>query len=171
MNVTGPRYPSPVKPQGRPRTIFLKPGDRFGRLEVIAETRSAPRPGRPNGLPAAECLCDCGNTAVVLASDLISGNTASCGCLQADRRLENGRDPANLARMTAMNQSPEARERMRRLALAGRVGIRKLDPVKAALIRAEYATGGITQQALAVRYGVATRTIWMVLNGKSWQER
>jgi hypothetical protein len=152
--------------RGRPRTIILEPGRRFGRLKVITEARSKPRPGRPNGRPAAGCLCDCGNTPVVLVSDLISGNTASCGCLQADRRQENGE--RQVPALIAMNRTPEFREQMRKLALAGRVGIRKLDYGKAARIRAEYARGGISQAALAVKYDVNPRTIWCVLNGKSW---
>jgi hypothetical protein len=154
--------------RGRPRTIILEPDCRFGRLKVITEARSKPRPGRPNGLPAAGCLCDCGNTTVVLVSDLISGNTASCGCLQVDRRQENG--ARQVPALIAMNRTPENRERMRQLALAGRVGIRKLDHGKAAEIRAEYALGGISQAALAVKYHVNPRTIWCVLNGKAWTE-
>jgi len=34
------------------------------------------------------CLCDCGTTKVVLGDKLKSGNTKSCGCLQAEVRAK-----------------------------------------------------------------------------------
>lgn len=44
-----------------------------------------------------ECICDCGNVAVVSSKDLISGYTKSCGCLQkktvsAAKRIHGDRD-------------------------------------------------------------------------------
>lgn len=49
-------------------------GDRYGKLTVIEEI--TPR------LPKVKwkCLCDCGTTTVVSASNLKSGHTKSCGC-------------------------------------------------------------------------------------------
>ena len=47
-------------------------GKTFGRLEVIHRVKSS-RWG---------CKCTCGNTCVVLASHLLSGNKKSCGCLK-----------------------------------------------------------------------------------------
>lgn len=32
------------------------------------------------------CKCECGNTAVVLASNLTGGHTRSCGCLRVENR-------------------------------------------------------------------------------------
>lgn len=54
-------------------------GHRFGRLVVIKfhgknERRSA----------LWECLCDCGNTKVVMGQSLRSGATQSCGCLNRE---------------------------------------------------------------------------------------
>lgn len=53
-------------------------GQRFGRLVVIkaTEIRAA------GGHIVWECLCDCGNTKLVSASNLKSKNVKSCGCLQ-----------------------------------------------------------------------------------------
>lgn len=33
-----------------------------------------------------QCLCECGNTAIVASSNLLSGHTKSCGCLDKERR-------------------------------------------------------------------------------------
>ncbi len=57
-------------------------GQRFGRLVVVE--LAARRPVRWN------CTCDCGNTSVVAANCLRSGNTKSCGCGQAKAGEENG---------------------------------------------------------------------------------
>lgn len=54
-------------------------GKRFGRL-VVTEML----PYRLNGNIAWSCKCDCGNTAVVRSSDLMKGNTKSCGCYKID---------------------------------------------------------------------------------------
>lgn len=49
-------------------------GDRFGRLVVITR------------LPKSKivCKCDCGNTKTIIAGNLASGNTKSCGCMKSD---------------------------------------------------------------------------------------
>lgn len=49
-------------------------GKRFGRLEVI---RCAGHRGKAR---VWECMCDCGNSCVVLGKSLQSGKTSSCGC-------------------------------------------------------------------------------------------
>ncbi len=51
-------------------------GSRFGKLVVLQ------RVGR-NALKKVlwKCLCDCGNTATVIAGSLVTGNTTSCGCV------------------------------------------------------------------------------------------
>jgi hypothetical protein len=54
-------------------------GQRFGRLVVIARDGST-KEGQARWL----CQCDCGNTTTVTGNHLITGNTRSCGCLQAD---------------------------------------------------------------------------------------
>lgn len=48
---------------------------RFGYLTVIRRTEE-----RRNRAVVWECKCDCGNTAFVIGSSLLRGNTKSCGC-------------------------------------------------------------------------------------------
>ena len=52
-------------------------GQRFGQLLVI-ERRSNNSYGQTRWL----CQCDCGNKTIVYASNMRSGHTQSCGCLQ-----------------------------------------------------------------------------------------
>uniref|UniRef100_A0AB39BZA2 HNH endonuclease n=1 Tax=Pakpunavirus sp. TaxID=2833053 RepID=A0AB39BZA2_9CAUD len=49
-------------------------GLRFGKLEVL--DRVPVERGRSKFF----CMCDCGNPTVATGSDLVSGNTTSCGC-------------------------------------------------------------------------------------------
>lgn len=59
-------------------------GMRFARLTVTEEaSRSA------TGLTRWHCTCDCGGVTIATTSNLIRGNTNSCGCYRADRRLES----------------------------------------------------------------------------------
>ena len=37
----------------------------------------------------AKCVCDCGNTTYVHKSDVVSGHTKSCGCLQSNKASES----------------------------------------------------------------------------------
>lgn len=50
-------------------------GKTFGRLKAIERVKGG----------AWKCLCSCGNEHIVLGSNLITGNTKSCGCLRRDR--------------------------------------------------------------------------------------
>lgn len=56
-------------------------GRRFGRLMVLGSTRR--KPTYKKGV-AWLCHCDCGNTAVVMAGNLRSGHSRSCGCLSVE---------------------------------------------------------------------------------------
>lgn len=56
-------------------------GQKFGRLTAI-ETLWGESPLK------VRCLCDCGNEVIVAKTDLTTGHTKSCGCLQADRVSE-----------------------------------------------------------------------------------
>lgn len=49
-------------------------GNKFGHLTVIEQALKL------GGRAAYRCICDCGNTTVVQATNLKSGNTKSCGC-------------------------------------------------------------------------------------------
>ena len=51
-------------------------GKRFGSLTVLE--REKPK----NGKTIWKCRCDCGNEIDVLASNLVRGNTKSCGCMK-----------------------------------------------------------------------------------------
>ena len=59
-------------------------GRRYGRLSVqeMTERRAI------NGAVVWRCLCRCGRTCEVISTNLGSGNTRSCGCLQADKTRE-----------------------------------------------------------------------------------
>lgn len=57
-------------------------GQKFERLLVIEKNLSIKR-------TAWICLCKCGNTVSVSASNLTQGFSLSCGCLQAERRSDS----------------------------------------------------------------------------------
>lgn len=57
-------------------------GEKFGRLTVISRNTKEKK---------WTCICECGNTVSVIASNLNKGNTKSCGCLQRDIRSITGK--------------------------------------------------------------------------------
>lgn len=57
-------------------------GKKFSRLTVIKYEKSV------KGQLFWQCLCDCGNTTVVMASPLRNLKTKSCGCKRRDHELE-----------------------------------------------------------------------------------
>ncbi len=57
-------------------------GKVFGRLTALEPVATA------RGIPAWNCRCLCGQNAVVVTSQLNSGKTRSCGCLQKARASE-----------------------------------------------------------------------------------
>lgn len=63
-------------------------GGRFGRLTVVI-----PRLPATGYIYLVECLCDCGNPVVVERSNLVSGNSNSCGCYKRDRSSESHQKP------------------------------------------------------------------------------
>ena len=56
----------------------LAAGSKFTRLTMIGQAQAI------GGNRRYECECECGNRLVVLAYNLVSGNTKSCGCLLKD---------------------------------------------------------------------------------------
>ena len=56
-------------------------GFKSGRLAVIGMAD-----GRKNNQVLWRCRCDCGNETTVMGSNLRSGGTKSCGCLEVDMR-------------------------------------------------------------------------------------
>jgi len=72
-------------------------GQVFNRLTVISFSHSDPS----NGGRKWNCLCLCGKTTIVFAARLRSGETGSCGCLGAERRLQS-------TKTHGRSQTPEA---------------------------------------------------------------
>lgn len=65
------------------RKSHIDVGQKFGRLITVSQAESV-----GHNL-AWSCLCDCGQRVDVLASNLTSGNTKSCGCLRSDVSRSN----------------------------------------------------------------------------------
>ena len=63
----------------RNRNVEDLTGQIFGRLHVIKRATEY-------GLTKWECTCECGNVCTVLNSDLLTGHTQSCGCLEKENR-------------------------------------------------------------------------------------
>ncbi len=80
-NLRRPR--SPTRSCGcRRREIIDLTGQRFGRLVCVDyELRDVPDKKRSNKQRAYwHCVCDCGRSTIVTATNLRKGNTTSCGC-------------------------------------------------------------------------------------------
>ena len=60
-------------------------GERFGRLIVLRRAEDMVSPSGSKDV-IWECQCDCGNKKNVRASNLKSGKTKSCGCLEEESR-------------------------------------------------------------------------------------
>lgn len=62
---------------------------KYNKLTIIKEV--APHK-LPCGIvrPKFKCLCDCGNTTIVLRQHLVGGHTKSCGCLLTDVSTTHG---------------------------------------------------------------------------------
>lgn len=61
-----------------PKKIDLT-GKFFGKLQVIKQVENIKTPNGRSHI-AWECLCECGETAIVRGDTLRKGNTISCGC-------------------------------------------------------------------------------------------
>ncbi len=64
-------------------------GCRFGRLSVLSRNGSHRYSGGAHALWL--CRCDCGQERTFMATNLVTGKTASCGCLMRDRVTTHGR--------------------------------------------------------------------------------
>lgn len=60
-------------------------GQKFGRLTVISYARKD-----KEGNILWNCLCDCGNTKIILRNNLKSGHTQSCGCYKIEVVTNHG---------------------------------------------------------------------------------
>lgn len=63
-------------------------GQRFGRLTVLSYAGTAGELGKAGTANYWRCRCDCGQETVVSQTELQSGGTRSCGCLQKERAIE-----------------------------------------------------------------------------------
>jgi len=66
------------------RKIFLKTGQRFGRLIVLKETDPYICVKLGTKCRQYKCKCICGNTVNVRLYALMTGKTKSCGCLRKE---------------------------------------------------------------------------------------
>ena len=64
------------------RKVIDKTGQRFGRLVVIRVHEKS-----HSGHLQWQCMCDCGNETIATGTNLVSGNTSSCGCLREEKRF------------------------------------------------------------------------------------
>src|SRR5262245_11116707 len=69
----------------------INPGDKYGRLTVIAEAQKAAADGKR--YRAALCRCDCGQETTPRISSLKSGDAQSCGCSRGQPKYQQKRCP------------------------------------------------------------------------------
>ena len=69
-----------------PKVIDIT-GNRYGRLVVLGMVEKPPK--NKSRKTFWECQCDCGNKTTVCKSNLVSGTTKSCGCLQRESSINN----------------------------------------------------------------------------------
>lgn len=74
-----PPITTTTKSQGHMHNLT---GQKFGRLTVLD------RAGSQNGSITWRCMCDCGKIIEAVSSNLLTGNTQSCGCLRLERLRE-----------------------------------------------------------------------------------
>ena len=69
----------------------LSPGDKYGRLTVIAEVQKVAADGKR--YRAALCRCDCGKQTAPRISSLRAGDAQSCGCSRGPPKYQQKRCP------------------------------------------------------------------------------
>lgn len=126
-------------------------------LDVTGEVYSRLTATKAVGGGKWECLCECGNTAIVAVENLNNGNTKSCGCLQKDtvtammlekhrqKRVSIGRDPSTplssdkvLERSLMSKITPEILRRDEYMCawcsqIGGRLAVHHIEPWTAAV--------------------------------------
>ncbi len=84
-----------MHPKGKKaRNLRDLTGQVFGRLTVISKAPSRVTPGGST-LAQWNCRCVCGQETIVLARNLITENTRSCGCYQTEVQSRGGPDGVN----------------------------------------------------------------------------
>jgi len=76
------------------RVDSLKGGEVFGELTVVGYHSSTKRRDGSAGERLMLCKCSCGETKIIRTSNLRSGNTTSCGCVQSERTSRSNRERA-----------------------------------------------------------------------------
>lgn len=75
----------------RKDSLKYLPGNKFAKLTIVSE---GPKYKSPDGHTGRQvwCKCDCGNPELTLVrtTNLISGNTSSCGCVGEESRKTHG---------------------------------------------------------------------------------
>lgn len=66
------------------KKVFLKIGDKVGRLTIVEKIKSEPNKGI-----TWLCKCDCGNFTETRTALMNNGNTLSCGCLMREIASKN----------------------------------------------------------------------------------
>jgi len=74
--------------------IGISPGDRFGRLTVVAILSHR----------NVRCKCDCGKFKTVYLGNLKKQNTTSCGCYRSDMRKTHPWRDEETARITEIRR-------------------------------------------------------------------
>jgi hypothetical protein len=64
----------------------FKSGQKFGKLTITKESVKFGSSGKR--IKSWECSCECGNITIVNTSDLLSGNTTSCGCTRQNYKVD-----------------------------------------------------------------------------------
>ena len=72
-----------ISKKGKDWRAYDLVGKRFGRLKVISRGIRPITAGNRNLY--WDCICDCGNPALVPTSCLMNGGSKSCGCLQKEK--------------------------------------------------------------------------------------
>jgi hypothetical protein len=79
-------------------------GQTFGRLTVIGLA-----PKSASGHTRWHCCCECGEECTVLSTGLVSGNSASCGCLQREATASSNATRIKHGHTRGHKTSPEWR--------------------------------------------------------------
>lgn len=98
-------------------------GSRFGKLVVIEDVPQT------RGRRRVRCRCDCGNEITPLLSNVLDGNTKSCGCekRRGGRNATHRQSKTKLYRVWSMMKDRCANPRSKRFAYYGGRGIRVCD--------------------------------------------
>ena len=80
-------------------------GQRFERLIVLQQADKS-----ATGKTLWLCQCDCGNTTIASRSNLVSGDSKSCGCLNLERLRDRLKDLTGqiFGRLTVLNKDPKS---------------------------------------------------------------